>query len=74
MVKGGNTRQRTMNVQERWTEIAHWQDEIDNELHYNPTSAFWQRANALLQLLKFRTLALEGTEHVHTHVRQDCRT
>jgi hypothetical protein len=55
-----------MNIQERWNEITRLQCEIDNELRYNPTSAFWQRANALLQLFKYNALALEQTERLRT--------
>ena len=62
-----------MNTQERWNEITRLQCEIDNELHYNPSSAFWQRANALLQLLKYNTVLIERTEQLHTNIRQDIR-
>lgn len=62
-----------MNTQERWTEITRLQCEIDNELQYNPSSAFWQRANALLQLLKYNTLLIERTEQLHIHIQQDIK-
>jgi hypothetical protein len=51
-----------MNTQERWSEITRLQCEIDNELRSNPASAFWQRANALLQLLKYNALVIEHAE------------
>lgn len=52
-------------IQERWNEISRLQCEIDNELRYNPTSAFWQRANALLQLFKYNALVIERAERVY---------
>jgi hypothetical protein len=61
-----------MEIQERWNEITRLQCEIDTELRYNPTSAFWQRANALLQLMKYRALAVEQVGWSRTRsVRQE---
>jgi hypothetical protein len=59
-----------MTIQERWNEITHLQCEIDNELRHNPASAFWQRANALLQLFKYNALAIEQADQVR---RQNLR-
>ena len=63
-----------MNTRERWNEITRLQCEIDNELQYNPSSAFWQRANALLQLFKYNTVLIERTEQLQTNIYQDRKT
>lgn len=64
-----------MNTRERWDEITRLQCEIDNELQYNPSSAFWQRANALLQLFKYNTVLIERTEQLQTNIiYQDRKT
>ena len=63
-----------MNTRERWDEITRLQSEIDNELQYNPSSAFWQRANALLQLFKYNTVLIERTEELQTNIYQDRKT
>jgi hypothetical protein len=63
-----------MNTRERWDEITRLQCEIDNELQYNPSSAFWQRANALLQLFKYNTVLIERTQQLQTNIYQDRKT
>lgn len=64
-----------MDTRERWDEITRLQCEIDNELQYNPSSAFWQRANALLQLFKYNTVLIERTEQLQTNIiYQDRKT
>lgn len=63
-----------MDTRERWDEITRLQCEIDNELQYNPSSAFWQRANALLQLFKYNTVLIERTEQLQTNIYQNRKT
>ncbi len=59
-----------MNTQNQWRELARLQCEIDDGLRYNPASVFWQKANAILQLRKFKILAVEHAEQRVQNDRQ----